>query len=271
MRITINGSEYPCRHGETIIEVARRNGVHIPTLCYHPGVEPYSVCRLCLVEVREGRRKRLVTACSYPITRDGLEVETDTESVRRNRRLVLELLLARTPQSERVRALAEEYGLTGTRFAIRDPNELCILCGLCERACQLAGAGVITRARRGVERKMTTPFDKPPDECTGCLACAFACPTGAIEASAAGHYLRIAPWGAEVELVPCSVCGRLFAPAAALQHVAQKLGIAPDYLAVCFDCRRQGHGQEVGHLLALMSARPAAASSRSRPQAYEQS
>ncbi len=257
MKITINGTEYPCNKGETILEVARRNGIRIPTLCYHPGIEPYSVCRLCLVEVFDGRRKRLVTSCSYPITRDGLEVETDTERVHRNRRLVLELLLARVPESEEIRKLAAEYGLEGTRFATRDPEELCILCGLCERACQLAGTGVISRAYRGVDRKMTTPFEKPPEECTGCLACAFVCPTSAIEATAVGQYLRIAPWGSEVELAMCSVCGRPFAPKAALERVAEKLGMEPEYLAVCFDCRRQGHGREVGRLLEMLGGRPA--------------
>ncbi len=256
--VKLNGREVKAEKGETIIELARREGVYIPTLCYHPAVEPYSVCRVCMVEVFDGRRKRLVTACSYPIMQEGLEIETDTERVRRNRQLVLELLLARCPNSEALREFARRHGVTSTRFATQNPEELCILCGLCERVCaEQVKIGVISRAYRGIYRKITTPFEQPPSECIGCAACAFVCPTGAIQASPIGNYLTLAPWGAEVELMPCSVCGKPFAPKAQIERLSKQLGIQPEYLSVCFDCRKEGHALEVGRILGAINQRRA--------------
>jgi bidirectional [NiFe] hydrogenase diaphorase subunit len=239
--------------GETVLDLARREGVYIPTLCYHPAVEPYSVCRLCIVEVREGRRVRVVTACSYPITRDGLEIQTDTERVRRNRRIILELLLARCPGSRKLREMAAEMGVSETRFSTGDAEELCILCGLCERVCEhLVRVGAISRAHRGVHRRVTTPFGEPPSECIGCGACAFVCPTGAVEATSVGRYISIAPWGAEVEMACCSVCGRPFAPRALIERAAQTLGVEFACLSVCFSCRRSGHGHDLAKALSAV-------------------
>jgi bidirectional [NiFe] hydrogenase diaphorase subunit len=247
LTLTLNGREVQAEPGETILQVARREGVPIPTLCDHEGVEPASVCRLCLVELSDGRRSRLVTACSYPLTQSGLAVQTDSERVLRSRRMIMELLLARCPGSEQLRAIAAEMGVAASRFAARDDDERCILCGLCERVCQDAvKVRGIARADRGIHRRITAPFDEPPEACTGCGACAFVCPTGAIESTTVGRLLKIAPWGAEVELAECTVCGTPFAPRLALERAAQQLGFEPEYLSVCGACRQTKHGRDLG-------------------------
>jgi len=249
--IILNGREVQAEKGETIYEVAQREGVYIPTLCYHDSVAPASVCRLCLVELNEGRRTRLVTACSYPIMRAGLQVQTDTERVQRNRRLILELLLARCPENEALQALAARLGVTQTRFAPGDPQEQCILCGLCERVCaQAVRVGGISRHNRGIWRRISGPFGDPPPGCIACGACAYVCPTGAITAAVEGRMLQIAPWGIETEMATCIACGQPFAPLAALEAAAAKLAFEPEYLRLCFSCRRQQQSQML-HRLAL--------------------
>ncbi len=245
--IILNGREVQAEKGETIYEVAQREGVYIPTLCYHGSVAPASVCRLCLVEINEGHRTRLVTACSYPLMRAGLTVQTDTERVQRNRRLILELLLARCPENEALQAVAAQLGVMQTRFAPGDPQEQCILCGLCERVCEHAmRVGGISRHNRGIWRRISGPFGDPPPGCIACGACEYVCPTGAIRAAREGRALRIAPWGTEAEMATCAVCGEPFAPLAALEAAAAKLALKPEYLRLCFSCRRQQHSQMLG-------------------------
>jgi heterodisulfide reductase subunit A len=177
----IDGQPYQAEEGKTILEVARRAGVKIPTLCYHPALEPYGACRLCTVEVQWGRRSSLETACTYPV-REGIEVKTMSPAVVKARKMILELLLARCPNVPVIQDLALEYGLEKSRFKSDDPNENCIMCGLCVRACnELVGTGAINFSDRGVKRVVGPPFLQKTRTCIGCGACAIVCPTGAIE------------------------------------------------------------------------------------------
>jgi NADH dehydrogenase/NADH:ubiquinone oxidoreductase subunit G len=98
IEIKINGDTHKAHSGETLLKVARREGVDIPTLCYHELLEPYGSCRLCTVEVNDGRRTRLVISCAYPV-KEGISVETNTVKVKKARRMVMELLIARCPES----------------------------------------------------------------------------------------------------------------------------------------------------------------------------
>ena len=91
MKIIMDGKEVTAEPGQTILEVARQNGVYIPTLCHVPALEPAAMCRLCTVELIESRRTRLVTACNYPLRGDA-EIQTDTELLRQGRKLIIELL-----------------------------------------------------------------------------------------------------------------------------------------------------------------------------------
>ena len=183
--LNIDGREVRVEEGATILEVARNAGIHIPTLCYHPALSPFGACRLCSVELISRGRSRIVTSCTYPVE-EGLVVNTKSPDVIEIRKMLIELLLARAPKAEIIQDLAKEYGVEKTRFKIKDPENLCILCGLCARMCEeRIGVSVINFANRGVERKVETPFQQTSDAnldvCIACGACAFVCPTGAIK------------------------------------------------------------------------------------------
>ena len=113
---TINGKEVQGEEGQYILDVAKKSGIEIPTLCHHEALEPAGMCRLCTVELFDGRKTRFVTACNYPIW-EGMEVFTDTESVVQGRKLIVELLLARCPDVPVLKDLARKYGITEPRFA----------------------------------------------------------------------------------------------------------------------------------------------------------
>jgi coenzyme F420-reducing hydrogenase beta subunit/ferredoxin len=176
--LKIDGKEVKAAEGATILEVARKLGIEIPTLCYLSSLEPFGSCRVCSVEITDERgRKKLVTSCNYPV-KDGLEVSTKSEKVLKTRKLLLELLLARCPKVKKMQDLAREYGIERPRFWIEDAEEDCILCGLCARVCQeRVGVYAINFAKRGVEREVATPYHSFSNDCIGCGACALVCPT----------------------------------------------------------------------------------------------
>ncbi|MDD4857943.1 MAG: 2Fe-2S iron-sulfur cluster-binding protein, partial [Candidatus Krumholzibacteria bacterium] len=116
MKLILNGRATNVAPGTAVLEAARAAGVDIPALCAHEALQPYGACRLCIVEIREKGKKRwrVVTSCLYPV-KDGLEVRTGTEKIKRLRKFLLELLLARSPGSPYVRELAARYGVTKAR------------------------------------------------------------------------------------------------------------------------------------------------------------
>ena len=178
VRLTIDGQQVEIEQGKTLLDAARKLKIEIPTLCHHEALEPYGACRLCIVEATSGTRTRVVTSCNYPVA-DGLEVRTNTEKIARLRRGIAELLLARCPDSEPVRAMAAKLGVNETRFEQADDE--CVLCGLCVRVCRdVMGVGALGFVNRGSKREINTPFSEMSDVCVSCGACAFVCPTGTI-------------------------------------------------------------------------------------------
>jgi NADH dehydrogenase/NADH:ubiquinone oxidoreductase subunit G len=219
----------------TVLQAARANGFEIPTLCYHADLVSEGHCRLCVVEIGEGPRTRLVNACSYPVEKD-LKVQTHSDKVMQARRIVLELLLARAPGAKIIQDLAREHGVYETRFHVEDPGELCILCGLCVRTCkEIVGVSAISMANRTPDKQVATPFKEAADACIGCGSCAFICPTGVIPYTEKDGVRTI--WGRNFELQPCSKCGNYIAPKAQLEHWAQLTGDPVETFLVCRDCR----------------------------------
>ena len=238
--LTIDGREIQAEEGKTVLEVAGKNGIEIPALCHHEEVSPYGACRLCMVEITTRRgRKRLVTSCLYPVE-EGLKVETGTERVRNVRRMVIELLLARCPDSEVIQDWARKLGVSGERFRSEEGNRKCILCALCNRVCQeLVGVSAISLANRGVERRMTTPFNDFSEACIGCGSCAYVCPTGAISFEDVGDTRTVAMPHVTMKfkLKKCAKCGKYWAPERQLEYIAKIAGLSPETFEVCPDCR----------------------------------
>jgi len=173
----LNGKEVQGEPGQYILQVAETYGVEIPTLCHHKALEPAGMCRLCTVELFDGRRTRFVTSCNYPIW-EGMEVSTDSKTVHEGRKLIVELLLAKCPDVPMLQDLAGKYGIEKPRFKTED--DTCILCGLCVRMCEKMGNSAISLTGRGVDMEVDTPFHIQTDFCIACGACASVCPTGHI-------------------------------------------------------------------------------------------
>ncbi|MGD8292814.1 MAG: FAD-dependent oxidoreductase [Desulfobacterales bacterium] len=173
----LNGKTVQGEQGQYILQVAEKYGIEIPTLCHHKALEPAGMCRMCTVELFDGRRTRYVTACNYPIW-EGMEVKTDSEAVHQGRKLIVEMLLARCPDVPILKNLAKQYGIESARFELG--NDTCILCGLCTRTCEKMGANAITLTGRGLDLTVDTPFHVQTDLCIACGACASVCPTGHI-------------------------------------------------------------------------------------------
>lgn len=206
--LTIDGREVQARAGATIWEAARDAGIAIPALCHHPNLAPVGVCRICAVEV-EGART-MAAACIRRVEPD-MVVRTQSEPVRRSRRMLLELLLADHPtpclkQQQthdcELELLAAKMGLTASRFApgvaangrgprpvddsspvIHVDHNACILCDRCIRACDdLQCNDVIGRTGKGYWARISFDTDQPMgrSSCVSCGECMAHCPTGAL-------------------------------------------------------------------------------------------
>jgi NADH dehydrogenase/NADH:ubiquinone oxidoreductase subunit G len=166
--------------GTSVLNAARKAGIVVPTLCHHEALEPYGACRLCVVEVFQHRKRRVVTSCSLP-SESGMEIFTESERVKETRRGVIELLLARCPDVPIIQTMARRMGVEETHLKKKD-QKACILCGLCVRFCEeVVGASAIGLSSRGTERGVSTPFGSPSDACIGCGSCTYICPTSCIE------------------------------------------------------------------------------------------
>ncbi len=202
MNITINNNSYWANPGETILQVANREGIKIPTLCYIADLTPTGACRVCIVELGNGH---MVPSCAYPV-HEGMEVLTNSKKVRRARKSIIELLIANHPQDCLVcvrngncdlQDLAAEYGVRSYRYVgekrsgkldlaspavERDPDK-CILCGRCVRMChEVQNVGAIDFVDRGFYSNVAPAMDRSLNTtaCVYCGQCITACPVGAL-------------------------------------------------------------------------------------------
>jgi bidirectional [NiFe] hydrogenase diaphorase subunit len=236
--LTVDGRTVEYSPGSTVLQVIRSAGVELPTLCYWEGLPPYGACRLCLVELASPASE-VIAACAYPAS-EGMDVRTDGPRAVASRKMILEFLLARCPTSKVVRDLSERAGVTRARFAVPgDPDELCILCGLCVRICRDAvGAAAIGFVQRGAGRAVDSPFHMQAEACIGCGACAAACPTGAIFIEDVGDVRVLHTWNTTVTLQPCPECGRPFTPEP-MEFLRAHVESSEHLFGMCADCRRK--------------------------------
>lgn len=224
--LRINDREISCDKGTYILELCRKLGIKVPTMCQNDELTPGGHCRLCLIELREGDWSKVVTSCLFP-AKEGQTFYTDTPKVQATRKTIIELMLARAPKSPEVQALAETYiGSVATPYASEDDAEKCILCGQCVAACEeVVGVSAIGVSSRGIFKKVTTPFDSESDTCIGCGACAFVCPTDAIPMTETEGVRRI--WGRDFEMVKPSRPGSPALPKAQIEWMQKNFKVDP--------------------------------------------
>ncbi len=217
--LTMNGLAVSVEDGSTLLEAAQFLGFPIPTLCHMEGLSPYGACRLCVVEIGEGPKSRLVTSCTYP-AQEGLKVRTASARVLSARRMVIELHLASCPQSKVIQDLASALGVRQQRF--KQEHEDCILCGRCVRMCkEQMAAGAIGFRARGERRSIGTPFDVKSDVCRLCGGCIYVCPACQLRCTYT-----------EPEKAICGGCANLRPPCAG----EEKFGQMMCYMDPCVAC-----------------------------------
>ena len=193
--ISIDGKEIQFEEQITILEAARKMDIWIPTLCFNEHLTAFGGCRICLVEVATAqtpKRARLLPACSSRID-DGLIVTTDSDRVKAAQKFICSLLYSRCPESQQIADLALKIGVNVDtdnldivseyllRRAPKREETNCILCGMCVRVCaEVTERHALSFSKRGIERKVKTPFDAVAETCIGCGACAYVCPTKTI-------------------------------------------------------------------------------------------
>ena len=203
VNIKINNMPLSVPKGITILEAARYAGIEIPTLCYLKELNEIGACRMCMVEVKGARS--LVASCVFPVN-EGMEIFTNTEKVRKSRKMNLELVLSthnktclscvRSGNCE-LQKLCKDYGVEDVNafegvypeaqyddsaaHMIRD-NSKCILCRRCVAACDNQAISVIGASARGFDTHISSPFELPLNDfsCVSCGQCIVNCPVGAI-------------------------------------------------------------------------------------------
>ncbi|MHC4574584.1 MAG: 2Fe-2S iron-sulfur cluster-binding protein [Planctomycetota bacterium] len=256
--VTIDGCRVEVEKGATVLDAAQKAGIWIPTLCYHPAVAGDASCRLCMVELDRGDWRQMITACNYPVRRD-IVVYVSSETAQKARQGVMELLLARAPESEELKELAERMGVKGTRYPnVTESQRNCILCGLCVRVCEdMIGKSAIGFAGRGVDRTVAAPFRQPSEDCIGCGACAAVCPVGTIKVRLheEEQEVEISPFKSRVKLIVCQQCGAPVVSEEVARQVLGKMEVDSeelrDRMHLCPKCRKSktvaGLADAAGH------------------------
>jgi bidirectional [NiFe] hydrogenase diaphorase subunit len=205
--LTLNDELVSARQGQSLLEVVKEHGNHIPTLCHLEGLSERGSCRLCMVEMADVHGgARLVAACVTPV-QEGMVIYTHTERLVKYRQMIMELFLAERNHVCAVCVMnghcelqwqAAVLGVDHVRYDYLHPDlpmdasherfvldhNRCILCTRCVRVCdEVEGAHTWDVMGRGVESRIIADFNQPwgtSQSCTSCGKCVQVCPTGAL-------------------------------------------------------------------------------------------
>ena len=227
--LELNGAQVSATEGETLLDVCRRNGVDVPTLCQEDRVDPMGSCRMCLVEI-EGQR-RLQPSCAFKAAPD-MKVQSESAKVKRHREMLLSMYMADhaldadglpadrgTGNKLREQVIAHGHGpslppIQAPRAGRDDPNpyihfepDACVLCNLCVRYCdEVEAVSAITLSGRGAKTTIGTADNKGllDTSCELCGGCIAVCPTGAMseKPSLASNHRK-----EQVVRSTCNFCG----------------------------------------------------------------
>jgi NADH-quinone oxidoreductase subunit G len=222
--VTIDGRELQAHEGKTILEIARENGIYVPTLCYHKNLFPIGSCRLCIVEV-EGFEKPMISCDT--VAKEGMSVTTQSEKLFRMRQEYLKFLLIHHPlecpicdaaaecqlqdlafahKIEKVDLSAEREPKTAAPYStalIRYAEERCVLCLRCVHACrEVSGRTVLELVGSGIDARMA-PVNT--NDCISCGECLFMCPVGALTERVSP--LKSRKWQTTRQVTTCPHCG----------------------------------------------------------------
>ncbi len=202
--LKINGQDLSAREDETILSIARENGIYIPTLCHLDGLCSIGACRMCICEIKG--TPKLLPACVTKVA-DGMEVTTETPRLHKYRKMVIELLFSERNHICAVcfsnghcelQDMAQRLGIDHINMPYRYPklsadsshdmfrldHNRCILCQRCVRVCdEVEGAHTWDVMGRGVDSRVIIDMNQPWGEsetCTSCGKCVRVCPVGAL-------------------------------------------------------------------------------------------
>ena len=215
--IIIDDRTLTAEDGQSVLDVARANGIAIPTLCFHPALKPSGACKVCVVAVTAASgRPTAMMSCILKAKPD-MSVVTHGELVTEARTRAFERLIRLAPEASSIRRLAEDHGVP-----IGPKPDGCIRCRLCIRVCkEIVGPAALT-----MERRADGHYVVPEDgRCIGCGTCANLCPTGAIGVSDAAGMRTITIRDAVIGSHPlerCEGCGKQFATPRFLDHVQHR-------------------------------------------------
>lgn len=203
--------------GDTVLEAARKNGIHIPTLCYHPALKPTGNCKLCAVEVEHPDGRTVIMLSCVLKIKAGMVIRTRGEVVRQARAKAFDKLIQMAPQSQRLHELARQE-----QIPLPPPPDGCIRCRLCIRVCEeIVGPAALQMEWRD-GRPQVVPV---ADRCIGCGTCANLCPTQVIRVidQGARRTVQINDVVIGVQtLERCEGCGKYYATEGQVHLVEQR-------------------------------------------------
>jgi bidirectional [NiFe] hydrogenase diaphorase subunit len=203
--------------GDTVLETARKNGIHIPTLCYHPALKPSGSCRMCAVEVTQPSGRTITLLSCVLKVKSGMEVKTRSEAVDQARTQALTRLISMAPQAQRLHDLAAQEAII-----LPPAPDGCIRCRLCVRVCkEIIGQEALHMETKD-GRLQVVPV---PDRCIGCGTCANLCPTQVIQVVDEGRRRTVRINETVIGVHPlecCEGCGKYYATERQVQRVERR-------------------------------------------------